>query len=321
VDATEVTVDIRTRPREPLRVRIRAQSLPPVILPLLMRLGRAALRSRGFGTRFAETPLGPVFAYDARGSGSLPPVAVLHGLAGSATPFAPLMTALLPHVRRVVAADMPGHGFSGDATGVVTVRALFDAMTAALDTLLDEPTVLLGNSLGGALALHYAIVRPQRVRGLVLLSPAGARVSDAELRSVMAAFDFKSRAEAIAFLSLVFHRVPGPLRLAAHELPGLMSQRQAVRDILASITSESLNPPEALAALAMPVLLVWGKSERLLPASTLAWYRANLPRQTIVEEPEGVGHVPPPGVAERIVEFLGSSPLAREIPAAAGAQA
>jgi len=292
-----LTVDIRLRPRDPRRV-------PPVVLPFLMRLGRRALQSRGFGTRFVETSLGPVFAYEGRGTGSLPPVAILHGLAGSATAFQPLLTALLPHVRSVVATDMPGHGFSGDAAGVVTVRALFDAMTVALDALLEEPTVLVGNSLGGALALHYAIVRPERVRGVVLLSPVGARFSDEELRSVKAAFDFTTRREALAFLSRVFHRVPGLFHLAAHELPVLMSQRRAVRDILASITPESLNPPEALAALAMPVLLVWGKSERLLPASTLAWYRANLPRQTIVEEPAEVGHVPPARMAGRVVEFL-----------------
>lgn len=48
-----------------------------------------------------------------------------------------------------------------------------DVMTEALDALLPEPAIVCGNSLGGAVALHYALARPEKVLGLVLLSPAG----------------------------------------------------------------------------------------------------------------------------------------------------
>src|SRR5579884_2186563 len=96
---------------------------------LLARLGRRALLGNGFQSRQVHTHLGPLFAYEARGAGALPPVVVLHGLGASATSFGPHMAKLLPHVRRVAAADMPGHGFSGEATGTVTRDALFDAMT------------------------------------------------------------------------------------------------------------------------------------------------------------------------------------------------
>jgi pimeloyl-ACP methyl ester carboxylesterase len=271
---------------------------------LLARVGRRALRKGGFQARSVSTPLGPIFAYDARGSGSLPPVAVIHGLGASATSFGPHMGRMLPHVRRIVAPDMPGHGFSGEATGTVTREALLDAMTAALDTLVEEPSFLVGNSLGGVVAAHYAIERPDRVRGLVLISPGGAQGNDDEVREVMTSFGFRTRAEAVEFLGKVFHRVPPILHLLAHELPASMSLRPAVSQIIGSWTARAPNPPEALAALRMPVLFIWGKSERLLPAAGLAWYREHLPKHAVIEEPEAVGHVPPARIAERILQFV-----------------
>jgi pimeloyl-ACP methyl ester carboxylesterase len=262
------------------------------------------LRSRGFVTRFVDTPLGPVHAYDAPGGGPLPPVAILHGLGGDALTLTPMTLRLLPEVRQLIVPELPGHGLSGEASGTVTQAALLDAMTAALDALLVEPTVLVGNSMGGSVALHYAIVRPERVRGLVLLSPGGAGANGQELQAVASAFDFHTRAEAVRFLERIFHPVPLPFRLAAHELPGLVSQRRAVREIIASLTSRPWYPPEALAALAMPILLVWGKDERLLPPASLAWYRQHLPPHAVIEEPDGVAHVPAPAIAGRIVRFL-----------------
>lgn len=230
----------------------------PVFIPLLERLGRVALRSRGVGARFVDTPLGPVHVYDGRGKGALPTVVLLHGMGASATPFAPLVARLLPHVRRIVAPDYPGHGFSSEPSAAVTPEALFDAMTIALDGLLDEPAIVIGNSLGGALALHYAIKRPDRVAGVVLLSPAGARSTEDEWRAIVASFELHSRAA-------------------------------------------------ALSALHMPILLVWGRSERLLPESHFDYYREVLPAHAVLERPERLGHVPqansPRWVAERIFAF------------------
>src|SRR5580700_6315647 len=137
----------------------------PVLIPLMERVGRAALRSRGLTTLDVDTPLGPVHVYDGPGRGSLPPVVLLHGIGSSATPFAPLIARLLPNVQRVIAPDYPGHGFSADPASEVTPVALFEAMTGVLDHLVDTPALVVGNSLGGAIALHYAVTRPERVAG------------------------------------------------------------------------------------------------------------------------------------------------------------
>ena len=201
----------------------------PVLIPLMERVGRAALRSRGLTTRDVDTPLGPVHVYDGPGQGSLPPVVLLHGIGSSATPFAPLIARLLPNVRRVIAPDYPGHGFSADPASEVTPVALFEAMTGALDRLVDTPALVVGNSLGGAIALHYAVTRPERVAGLVLLSPAGAKSTDEEWRQLVTSFDLRSRAEAVAFLERLYHRMPLVARLVAHELADATMNRPAVR--------------------------------------------------------------------------------------------
>jgi pimeloyl-ACP methyl ester carboxylesterase len=206
-----------------------------------------------------------------------------------------------------VALDAPGHGFSAEPTSEVTPTAFFDAVTEALDGLLEERAIVVGHSLGGALALHYAITSPHRVDGLVLLSPGGARSTEKEWRTLKASFDLRSRGDALRFLDRVYHRTPFVGRLIAHELADASFKRRAVREILASATREAAHDPAALSAMTMPVLLVWGRSERLLPESHLAYYRQHLPAHTVVERPERLGHVPhadsPRWVADRILAF------------------
>jgi pimeloyl-ACP methyl ester carboxylesterase len=277
----------------------------PVLIPLAEHLGRYALRRRGALTRWAPSPLGRVHLYDAAGRGSLPTTVLLHGIGSNATPFGPVLARLQRHVRRIVAPDYPGHGFSPAARGTVTPEALFEALSLVLDGTLDEPAIVVGNSLGGALALRYAIARPDRVRALVLVSPAGARATDAEWRALKDAFAFESRAGALLFLDRVYHRTPWLARAVAHELPASI-RRRAVRDLLASASNDHAASPEELSALPMPVLLVWGRSERLLPDTHLEYFMKHLPKHAVVERPLGFGHCPhvdaPEALARRIVD-------------------
>src|SRR5690349_2011545 len=143
--------------------------MKPVVLPIGERVGRFVLRRRGVETRWVDTPYGRIHAYDARGGGGLPPVVLLHGIGSAATPFGPLLERLRPHVRRVTALDLPGHGFSTDTSVPLTPAVLFESVTTALDVLIDEPAIIVGNSLGGAVALRYALARPERARALVLV--------------------------------------------------------------------------------------------------------------------------------------------------------
>jgi pimeloyl-ACP methyl ester carboxylesterase len=291
----------------------------PVLIPLAELLGRRALRKRGVRTRWANTPLGRIHLYDAPGYGSLPTTVLLHGIGSNATPFGPLLARLRQHVRRVVAPDYPGHGFSPTPDATLRPDALLDAVSQVLDATVDEPAIVVGNSLGGALALHYARSRPERVHSLVLVSPAGARATDEEWQAIKQAFEFRSRAEALVFLDRVYHRTPWLARAVAHELP-VSIRRRAVRDLLSDASNEHAAAPEDLAALAMPVLFVWGRSERLLPETHFEYFRKHLPKHTVVDRPEGFGHCPhvdaPEVLARKILDFVRG--VAAPAPAVAG---
>lgn len=278
----------------------------PVLLPVAENLGRFALNRRGLASRSVRTRVGHLHAYDGRGRGELPPFTVIHGLGSAATPFGPVLTRLQPHARRVVAPEMPGHGFSPEPSTRLTPSVLFDAMRDALDHLIDEPAIVCGNSLGGAVALRYAIERPEKVRALVLMSPAGAQTTDEELDDIRRTFDMGSPRDAVAFMERLYHRPPWFAPLVAGEVRQRM-RNPVVRDLLIHATPEHAPTPTELRALTAPTLLLWGRSERLLPPSGLAWFREHLPSHAVIEEPEDVGHCPhmdaPRRLAERLLRF------------------
>src|SRR6266542_4378080 len=178
------------------------------LLPVFERAGRFALHRSGFESRIVHTRAAPLHVYDAQGLGALPTTVVLHGIGSAATNFGSILSRLRRHARRVVAPDLPGHGFSAPPKDCLTPHVLFASITEALDRLVPEPMVLVGNSLGGALALRFALERPERVLALTLLSPAGARVSPAEWEELRRAFQIDSAAEARRLLRRLYHRAP-----------------------------------------------------------------------------------------------------------------
>lgn len=278
----------------------------PILTTIVESLTRVALRRRGVRSTTLATALGKVRVFAGRGQGSLPSIVFVHGLGASSASFAPVIVRLLPSMKKVIALDLPGHGWSEIPRGPMAPDRMADAVTEVLDRVLDEPAILCGNSLGGLMALEYARRRPARVAGLVLLSPGAAPMRDEEIAAVKRAFHMRSSADARAFLERVYHRMPPIAALFARDTVARMSSA-VVQGILASIGTEHAAKPEHVRALAMPILFVWGRSERLLPESGLRYFREHLPGHAQIEEPEGVGHCPqlddPAWLAKRIAEF------------------
>ncbi|MCC6553293.1 MAG: alpha/beta hydrolase [Polyangiaceae bacterium] len=276
------------------------------LLPLAERLTRRALTAQGVRSRSIRTAIAPLHVYDAEGDGPLPTVVVLHGINSSGAAFAPLLARLRKRARRVLVPEAPGHGFSGDPTAPLTPDTLSAAMTELLDRELDEPAIVAGNSLGGGVALSYAIARPDRVRALVLTSPAGAAMDEADLADLLSTFKLRSRAEARAFMARLYARPPWFAPLLAGDVKKRFA-REVITSFTASVRPEHGFTPAELASLEMPILLLWGRADRLMPPSNLEYFRRHLPPHARIEEPEDLGHCPhldaPARLAATITSF------------------
>jgi len=71
-----------------------------------------------------------------------------------------------------LAFDFPGHGRSGGTESLKSIDAYRDFLAELIDALRLRPSVLIGRSMGGAIALAYALAHPERVRALVLVATA-----------------------------------------------------------------------------------------------------------------------------------------------------
>jgi 2-succinyl-6-hydroxy-2,4-cyclohexadiene-1-carboxylate synthase len=123
------------------------------------------------------------FHVEIEGQASGPPLLLLHGFTGSTRAWDAVRPAIAAFAR-VVSIDLIGHGRSaapGDAE-----RYTLDWCTRDLCALLDELGLgavdVLGYSMGGRVALHFAVQAPERVRRLILESASAGIEDDAERR-------------------------------------------------------------------------------------------------------------------------------------------
>jgi len=102
-------------------------------------------------------------------------VVMLHGWVASSFSFRHQLAGLPAVGARCVSVDLRGFGLSDKPRGRGSYT--MDGYVADLDALLDalalKRVVLMGHSMGGGIALTYALARPERVRGLALLAPTG----------------------------------------------------------------------------------------------------------------------------------------------------
>ena len=112
---------------------------------------------------------GPANVADFGGDG--PAIVLLHGLGGSHVNWVRLGP-LLAERARVLAPDLPGFGFTRPQGRATTVQANARWVGRFLEELELAPAILVGNSMGGLVAMLEAIAEPDAVAGLVLLNPA-----------------------------------------------------------------------------------------------------------------------------------------------------
>ncbi|MEZ4443831.1 MAG: alpha/beta fold hydrolase [Polyangiaceae bacterium] len=282
---------------------------------LYERFMRALAEIQGARARRVHYPGGCVHALDVEGEGTLPDVVLLHGFSASGpTQYLPMLRRLRPHVRRILLPDLPGHGSSRVPARLDDV-SLQVGLEAALQTLLRRPAVVFASSLAGGLALRYASRHPGKVAGLMVCSPGGAPLDAPQLGELTRLFTIDSHRDALGFVDRLF-RKPHPLRHALAYGVRRQFARPHLRGLLEHAKDAQFLAPSELQRLSMPVHLIWGRADRILPESHLGYFRRHLPPHAEVETPPGYGHAPfldrAPDLAERLLQFT------RRVAAASG---
>jgi len=228
-----------------------------------------------------------------------PAVILLHGFGASLHTFEPWAEALKADFR-VVRLDLPGSGLSPpDPTGDYTDTRSMALILVLMDQLSIEKASLVGNSIGGRIVWNLAADHPERVSKLVLISPDGfaspgfAYGEKADVPAVMKAMRFTLPKSAIRPNLAASYGDPKRLTEATvkryHDLMLAPGGRAA---LLARMEQTVLADPAArLPLIKAPVLLLWGKKDRLIPFSNSADYTRLLRDSRLVAFKE-LGHVP-----------------------------
>lgn len=288
------------------RGRIRATPVLQHLPRLADRFLLQSLYLRGYTSRHVPTSVGRVHSLECEGRGKLPPIVILHGLSAAGQYYENLMRRVRPHVRRVIAPDMPGHGYSDMPAEGLDQTTLGAGLREGLDQLMTEPAIVFGNSLGAAAAVRYASENPDRVLGLFLAAPGGAPMSEDELDTFVDAFMLDCHDKALDFVDRLFHRPPAFRHLLAW---GVRQQfgREGIEELLRSVKTADFLRKDELAALPMPVTVLWGEADRILRPRDRSFFEENLPPHARLYGLREYGHVPhmchPDSLSQYLIDF------------------
>jgi pimeloyl-ACP methyl ester carboxylesterase len=259
-------------------------------------------------------------------AGEGPPVVLLHGLGANAASLFPTLVELA-HDHRVIAPDLPGFGDSAKPVARYDPPFFARWLIGFLDAVGIERGVLLGNSMGGRIAIELALRAPGRVDRLVLYSPSLAfkRFREATplvrlLAAELAAMPMiVPRPIVMASIRMMFSR-PERLRdawyeAAADEFARVFAMRRGRMAFFSAARQIYLEEAEGergfwsqLRRLSRPALFIWGDRDQLVPSSFAPHVTAAVPHAHSVVL-EDCGHVPQfedPERTHRLVrEFLG----------------
>jgi 3-oxoadipate enol-lactonase len=209
----------------------------------------------------------PVPAFETKGNG--PTVLMLHGIGGGRHSFAPQLLALADRYR-LVAWDMPGYGNSAPLQEM-TWAALAESAIALADHLDVDRFHLLGHSMGGMVAQEVAQRYPDRLRSLILAGTSASFGGPTE--------EFKTKFLAARLTPLDQGKTPGDI--APELVRGMVGDDPDTEGVAAAIDSMRAISPAAyrqalhclvsfdrraaLAAIAVPTLLIAGEKDKVAP--------------------------------------------------------
>lgn len=230
----------------------------------LSRIFKSVLNNTGFISKSISTRYGQIHYYDSNPLSNLKPIIFIHGLGSSAQSWW-ILAKMFENKRRIIIPDLfHMSGFSQANNPVMNFLEHAESMTEFISTLTNDSVDLCGLSLGGWLSMYIASTQPKLVHKLILLNPAGLKINPFSLRDTLTFLSWKK-----------FHKLyPGIMKAFPYTgIPFLSktAKRSLFRNLkddkikdLLKLTKEDHFVDDNLKNIKCPVLLLWGKEDRLL---------------------------------------------------------
>lgn len=228
-----------------------------------------------------------------------PPLLMLHGFGASLHSWDGWAERLSDRFR-VIRIDLPGFALTGpDPSGDYSDARAVDVITALLDAIGVARADVVGNSLGGRIAWRLALAQPERVGRLVLVAPDGFAIPGrpyGQPEPVPAMVHLMPwimpRSALRATLASAYADPDRPTEAELDRMHALLRApgvRQAILTRMAQHVPE--DPRPLLPGLVQPLLLLWGREDRVIPPRQVLEWQAALPHAEVVLLP-GLGHLP-----------------------------
>lgn len=232
-----------------------------------------------------------------------PAIVLLHGSNADLHTWEP-WAAALRNDYRVIRLDTIGHGLTGAAPGKdYSAEAMAALVGQVADKLALGKFVLGGNSMGGGVAVTYALSHQDRLSGLVLVDAGGAPKPGGEpgnigfklaatpgINNIMKWITPRSIVERSLSQSVTNQAIVTPAAVDRYwELLRYPGNREAT--MIRMTAPRRTFDPARLATIKVPTLVIWGKEDKLIGPAAGEWYQRNIPGSTLRIYP-GIGHLP-----------------------------
>ena len=251
-----------------------------------------------------------MFYYD-RGSG--PALLLIHGMFGDHLDWEPVLESLAER-RRVIAVDLPGFGDSAKPDIDYSASTFTQQIVKLLDELGIERIAVAGNSFGGQIAMALALAHPERVEKLVLVTTGGLHSfreeeieSACERLSEVKLLNFTPAIHEV-FFGRIFHMQGSDIQRRYIEKQNAKLARVDYPDYARVLNrcirlSLSLNLLDHLAALKLPVKLIHGEYDPVVPSQWVRDAAPVFPDAELVLIPE-CAHIPQLELPQRVIDEI-----------------
>jgi pyruvate dehydrogenase E2 component (dihydrolipoamide acetyltransferase) len=225
------------------------------------------------------------------GEGERAPVLLIHGFGGDLNSWL-FNQPVLGQARAAYSMDLPGHGQSSKQVDSGDFGSFVSAVFALMEALEIGDAHLVGHSLGGAIALELALSHPECVRSFTLIAPAGLgpEINIDYIQGFIRANRHKQLRPIVEQLfadpSLVGRKMLDDI-ISFKRIDGAVEALSTIAAAVFPDGRQSVNLAPRLADLKIPIQVIWGERDQIIPASHLK----ALPPSVATHLVAGAGHM------------------------------